>query len=186
MCGIAGALDLRRNAMPDLDARLHAMNELQAHRGPDGQGLWIHPDRHLGFGHRRLSIIDIDGGAQPMRDEAGNCLTYNGEIYNYLELRDQLGAESFVTDSDTEVILKAYRSAGGVDCVDHLRGMFAFAIWDEARGRASSAPATGSASSPSTGRHVGRHASTSPPRSRPSSPSCRACRDRPPRGSRST
>ena len=88
---------------------------------------------HVGFGHRRLSIIDLDSGAQPMSDASGNWVTYNGEIYNYLELRDELGRETFRTTSDTEVLLAAYRR-WGADCVDHFRGMFAFALWDEARG----------------------------------------------------
>ena len=68
------------------------MNELIAHRGPDGEGSWIHEDRRVGFTHRRLTIIDLETGDQPMTDGAGNWITYNGEIYNYLELRDELGA----------------------------------------------------------------------------------------------
>jgi asparagine synthase (glutamine-hydrolysing) len=130
MCGIAGALQQRRAPIDGLQDRLGLMNDLQAHRGPDGQGVWLHPDGHLGFGHRRLSIIDLDHGAQPMRDERGNVLTFNGEIYNYRELREELGRDGFVTESDTEVILHAY-AKWGADCVDHLRGMFAFALWDE-------------------------------------------------------
>ncbi len=106
------------------------MNALQRHRGPDGEGMWIHPERSVGFGHRRLSIIDLESGQQPMRDGAGNWVTFNGEIYNYRELRAELGAESFVTKSDTEVILHAYRK-WGTGCVDRFRGMFAFALWDE-------------------------------------------------------
>jgi asparagine synthase (glutamine-hydrolysing) len=108
------------------------MNVLQQHRGPDGEGVWQHPRQHVGLAHRRLSIIDLTSGQQPMHDRAGNWITYNGEIYNYLELRDELGPQQFVTTSDTEVILHAYRR-WGVDCVTHLRGMFAFALWDEAR-----------------------------------------------------
>jgi asparagine synthase (glutamine-hydrolysing) len=78
----------------------------------------------------RLSIIDLESGAQPMQSQAGCIITYNGEIYNYLELREELGKDTFNTSSDTEVILRAYEK-WGEDCVDHLRGMFAFAIWDE-------------------------------------------------------
>lgn len=108
------------------------MNTLQAHRGPDGEGIWVHPRRVVGLAHRRLSIIDIDSGSQPMMDEGGNWIAFNGEIYNYIELRRELGEELFRTHSDTEVILQAYRK-WGEDCVSHFRGMFAFALWDEAR-----------------------------------------------------
>jgi asparagine synthase (glutamine-hydrolysing) len=132
MCGIAGALNLSLAEIPNLSGRLAAMNELLKHRGPDGTGVWQHARRAAGFAHRRLSIIDLSTGDQPMTDAAGNWITYNGEIYNYIELRDELGAENFQTTSDTEVILHAYRKWGR-DCVTHLRGMFAFAIWDEAR-----------------------------------------------------
>lgn len=130
MCGIAGALNLCLEPISDLIWHLRVMNELQSHRGPDGEGIWQHPHGHVGFAHRRLSIIDLTTGDQPMSDRAGNWITYNGEIYNYLELREELGPENFVTTSDTEVILHAYRK-WGTDCVNHLRGMFAFALWDE-------------------------------------------------------
>ncbi len=132
MCGIAGALSLPLVEIPNLGGRLSAMNRLIEHRGPDGAGEWQHARRAAGFTHRRLSIIDLSTGDQPMTDPAGNWITYNGEIYNYIELREELGADSFHTASDTEVILAAYRK-WGADCVNHLRGMFAFAIWDEAR-----------------------------------------------------
>jgi asparagine synthase (glutamine-hydrolysing) len=132
MCGIAGILDTRGGYIPDLRASLEVMNDLQQHRGPDGRRTWVDPASVIGFGHMRLSIIDIDGGAQPMCDEAGDWITYNGEIYNYLELRDELGRDTFRTASDTEVILAAYRR-WGTDCVQHLRGMFAFALWDPHR-----------------------------------------------------
>src|SRR3954466_7180568 len=132
MCGIAGVFHTRGEYIQDLRVSLQVMNNLQRHRGPDGQGTWVDPVGTVGFGHVRLSIIDIDGGAQPMSDDAGNWVTYNGEIYNYLELRDELGRDSFRTTSDTEVILAAYRR-WGADCVQHFRGMFAFALWDERR-----------------------------------------------------
>jgi asparagine synthase (glutamine-hydrolysing) len=86
----------------------------------------------VGLGHRRLSIIDLDGGAQPMTDGQGNWLAFNGEIYNYIELRQELGEHLFQTTSDTEVILHAY-ARWGEDCVRHFRGMFAFLLWDEER-----------------------------------------------------
>ena len=108
------------------------MNQLLRHRGPDGEGAWWHERGFVGLAHRRLSIIDLSTGDQPMKDPAGNWITYNGEVYNYIELREELGAEDFQTTSDTEVVLAAYRR-WGKDCVTHLRGMFAFALWDEAR-----------------------------------------------------
>lgn len=130
MCGIAGAINIRREPIPQLARRLAVMNETQAHRGPDGEGAWAHARGHVGLAHRRLSIIDLTTGAQPMTNPYGDWIAYNGEIYNYPELRDELNPLSFVTRSDTEVIMHAY-TRWGVDCVDHLRGMFAFAIWDE-------------------------------------------------------
>ncbi len=131
MCGIAGILNLSFDKIPDLGRSLSAMNALQRHRGPDGEGIWQHPRGMVGFAHRRLSIIDLATGQQPMRDAMGNWVTYNGEIYNHVELREELGIEAFRTRSDTEVILQAYRK-WGQDCVNHFRGMFAFALWDEA------------------------------------------------------
>lgn len=131
MCGIAGAVHLRQESIPTLTHDLEVMNYLQRHRGPDGEGVWAHPHQHVGFGHRRLSIIDLETGQQPMRDAAGNWITFNGEIYNYRELREEIGVEAFQTHSDTEVILLAYRKWGR-NCVEHFRGMFAFALWDEA------------------------------------------------------
>jgi asparagine synthase (glutamine-hydrolysing) len=131
MCGIAGIVNSKPEPVHGLGQRLSAMNDLLSHRGPDGQGQWEHRRRHVGLAHRRLSIIDLDAGRQPMTDEAGNWLTFNGEIYNYLELRQELGEEQFRTRSDTEVILRAYRKWGPA-CLDKLRGMFAFALWDEA------------------------------------------------------
>ena len=133
MCGIAGALSLRSEPIANLDDQLTLTNRLLRHRGPDGEGKWIHPTAHVGFAHRRLSIIDLTTGEQPMQDAGGNWVTYNGEIYNYLELREEIGLENFVTTSDTEVILHAYRK-WGPECVNHFRGMFAFALWDEQEG----------------------------------------------------
>jgi len=132
MCGIAGFFSLNSEPVRGGAASLRVMNALLAHRGPDGEGVWLHPDGGAGLAHRRLSIIDIESGAQPMGDEHGNWVSFNGEIYNYIELRDELGAHRFHTRSDTEVILRAYEK-WGPDCVSHFRGMFAFAIWDERR-----------------------------------------------------
>jgi asparagine synthase (glutamine-hydrolysing) len=134
MCGIAGAFCLSQEPIEHLKQSLEVMNKLQQHRGPDEEGVWTHGHRYVGFAHRRLSIIDLSTGQQPMNDGNGNWLTYNGEIYNYLELRKELGREKFSTSSDTEVILQAYRK-WGMDGVNHLRGMFAFALWDEKNGR---------------------------------------------------
>lgn len=132
MCGIAGIYNFKTQVVPNLGQKLNVMNQLLRHRGPDGDANWSHPTGVLGFVHRRLSIIDLSpSGAQPMTDRMGNWIVFNGEIYNYIELRQELGIENFVTNSDTEVILLAYRK-WGADCVNHLRGMFAFALWDEA------------------------------------------------------
>jgi asparagine synthase (glutamine-hydrolysing) len=135
MCGIAGVVSLASSPISpsgDLSQRLAVMSDLIRHRGPDGEGSYVSPQLEVGLAHRRLSIIDLEQGQQPMRDRGGNWIVYNGEIYNYLELREELGAGSFETKSDTEVILLAYRK-WGTDCVHHLRGMFAFALWDSAR-----------------------------------------------------
>ena len=106
------------------------MNDVQAHRGPDGHAIWQHASGHVGFAHRRLSIIDLSTGDQPMTDGAGSWISYNAEIYNYVELRQELGSHNFRTTSDTEVALRAYQR-WGPDCVKHFGGMFAFSIWDE-------------------------------------------------------
>jgi asparagine synthase (glutamine-hydrolysing) len=132
MCGIAGVLDLALNPVPHLGRAVEAMTGLIRHRGPDGEGAWLHPRGCLGLGHRRLNIIDLVSGQQPMGHPSGCWITYNGEIYNYVELRDELGRDGFVTTSDTEVILAAY-ARWGEACVERLRGMFAFALWDEGR-----------------------------------------------------
>jgi len=134
MCGIGAILNLDSRPVEALEPRLALMNRLLAHRGPDGEGAWRHERGHVGFAHRRLEIIDLSTGQQPMHDGAGNWITYNGEIYNYVELRRELGEDSFRTTSDTEVVLRAYRKWGPA-CVERLRGMFAFAIWDETEGQ---------------------------------------------------
>ena len=129
MCGIAAAIDLGlrpRGLLPVVET----MSELIAHRGPDGHGLWERERGGVAFGHRRLTIIDLTTGEQPMTDGDGAWVTYNGEIYNYVEVREVLGERAFRTTSDTEVLLRAYRR-WGVDCLAQLRGMFAFALWDE-------------------------------------------------------
>ncbi|MDK6078683.1 XrtA/PEP-CTERM system amidotransferase [Massilia varians] len=129
MCGIVGILDTR-GARPIEREALRRMNESQHHRGPDEGELYLEPG--LGMGHRRLSIIDIATGQQPFRSADGSMtLVFNGEIYNYRTLRDELVAQGHVfrTKSDTEVIMQAYQ-AWGEECVHRLRGMFAFALFD--------------------------------------------------------
>ena len=129
MCGIAGIFHLE-TAKPVDPARVRAMLDVMPHRGPDGSGVWTAPG--VGLGHVRLSIIDLGGGAQPMLTEDESlAVTFNGEIYNFAEVRAELEAKGHVfrTDSDTEVILHGYRQWGEA-CVERLHGMFAFALFD--------------------------------------------------------
>ncbi len=130
MCGIAGIIELSEQIYPNLQHHLQVMNMLLQHRGPDGNGVWMHPRKKLGLAHNRLSIIDLNTGNQPMTDEHGNWIVFNGELYNYRELRSQLGEHLFRTTSDTEVILRAYL-IWGENCLNLFSGMFAFAIWNE-------------------------------------------------------
>src|SRR3954471_15310968 len=130
MCGICGAINLRGEPIPDLPRRLEVMSDLIAHRGPDDAGIWTHERGHVGLGHRRLSIIDpTPAGHQPMRDDANRWIAYNGEVYNYPELRLELGG-AWRTHCDTEVVMRAH-DRWGAGSLDHLRGMFAYALWDE-------------------------------------------------------
>jgi len=129
MCGIAGLVQEGR-AAEDLRQCAERMAELLAHRGPDGAGVLV--DGPAALAHRRLTVIDPATGAQPMSEASGRFhIVFNGEIYNFQELRERLRAEGFcfATASDTEVILQAY-ARYGEDCLAHLDGMFAFAIWD--------------------------------------------------------
>lgn len=136
MCGIAGIASLVDAPVAEPRRKLRTMGELITHRGPDGEGNWIGPSRKVGLTHRRLAIIDLSAAAaQPMAADNGCCITYNGEIYNYVELRTALSSSwKFRSHSDTETILAAYERWGDC-CVDHLRGMFAFGLWDERRRR---------------------------------------------------
>ncbi|MER7759614.1 asparagine synthase (glutamine-hydrolyzing) [Streptomyces sp. NPDC097619] len=133
MCGIAGWADWSRD-LTDSGPVVERMTKTLAPRGPDAQEVW--PSPHATLGHSRLAVIDLDGGAQPMvrTDRAGGrvALTFSGEIYNFRELRAELGTHgwSFETRSDTEVLLTAYLQ-WGTDCARRLDGMYAFAIWDE-------------------------------------------------------
>jgi asparagine synthase (glutamine-hydrolysing) len=129
MCGIAGIFHLQ-TAKPVDAARVRAMIDVQAHRGPDGGAVWTAPG--VGLGHRRLSIIDLATGDQPMASEDGKLVTvFNGEIYNFREVRAELEAMGahFRTASDTEVILHGWRRWGPA-CLDRFHGMFAFALHD--------------------------------------------------------
>jgi asparagine synthase (glutamine-hydrolysing) len=132
MCGIAGFVSLAGLPLARGLASLDAMGRLIAHRGPDGFGSWSDDAQRVGLVHRRLAIIDLTpAGAQPMHAPNGTAISYNGEIYNFIELRQELSSGwTFKSSSDTEVILAAY-DRWGEGCVEHLRGMFAFAIWDE-------------------------------------------------------
>jgi asparagine synthase (glutamine-hydrolysing) len=156
MCGILGIVGL--NGRPVDPAVLQAMNDRQAHRGPDGEGFVLawrdsggfqhallrraaqwdsHAAVRVGLGHRRLAILDLsDRGLQPMASEDQTTwLVFNGEIYNFLELRRELASKhTFTSRTDTEVLLQAYLH-WGEDCLAHLEGMYAFAIWDARRGR---------------------------------------------------
>jgi asparagine synthase (glutamine-hydrolysing) len=136
MCGIAGFLALKGQTPFDPTKVLKTMNGLIAHRGPDGEGSWTSPRRNAGLAHRRLSIIDLsDAAAQPMTADNGCTISFNGEIYNYRELHAEYEQRwRFKSNSDTECILAAYE-AKGEGCLDDLRGMFAFALWDEKRNR---------------------------------------------------
>ena len=129
MCGVVGVVNLA--GQPIDEPLLRRMGDALAHRGPDGEGVYV--DGAVGFHHKRLAVIDVTGGAQPMHD-GDLTLAFNGEIYNYVELRDELRrrGHEFRTASDSEVILKLYRDRGAA-CVDALNGMFAFLIHDRAR-----------------------------------------------------
>lgn len=131
MCGIAGILSLDTKNVTR--QRLQKMTDTIKHRGPDEQGFWLNDEQTVALGHRRLSIIDLStGGSQPMHYLNRYTITYNGEIYNYIELKDTLIKKeySFTSESDTEVVLAAY-ACYGKDCLQYFDGMFAFAIWDK-------------------------------------------------------
>ena len=136
MCGINGIFAYHSAASAPDEAELLATREAMRARGPDGSGIWWSADRRCGLGHRRLSILDLsDRASQPMASADGTIVvTFNGEIYNYRALRAELEAEGvrFRTNSDTEALLHLYARHGAL-MVHRLRGMFAFAIWDERR-----------------------------------------------------
>lgn len=131
MCGIVGIISYKE---PVDERLLISMRDTLVHRGPDDKGIWISPDRKVGLGHRRLSIIDLSpAGHQPMSDEEGKIwIVHNGEIYNFQEIRQELeeGGYRFKSNTDTEVIIYAYKE-WGIGCLQKFNGMFAFGIWDE-------------------------------------------------------
>ena len=135
MCGICGIVDFA-GSEGDYRPRLEEMVRVLRHRGPDDSGLWV--ERRAALGHARLSIIDLQEGRQPLSNEDGTVwITYNGEVYNFPQLREELLAKGhrFRTRTDTEVIVHLYEQEG-IDCVERLRGMFAFGLWDSRNGQA--------------------------------------------------
>jgi asparagine synthase (glutamine-hydrolysing) len=134
MCGFVAIADTTRSVTPEL---VVDMREALSHRGPDEKGIWLSDDRSVGFGHRRLSIIDLVAGQQPMSNDDGTVvLAYNGEVYNHRALRAELERDGrrFRTRCDTEVVLAAYERYGE-ECLSRFDGMFAFTIWDACRQR---------------------------------------------------
>lgn len=133
MCGIAGFLSTSAPFPSEANDLLKYMNDRIAHRGPDGSGVWFSEHHKIGFAHRRLSIVDLSqSGKQPMMDSEGTVvISFNGEIYNHLELRKELEESGFTyrSNTDTETILYAYKK-WGIDCIEKFEGMFAFALYD--------------------------------------------------------
>ena len=130
MCGIVG-FSAARHDREQAKKTIKEMADLIIHRGPDGEGYYV--DDQVALGHRRLSIIDLEGGKQPMYNEDGSLVVvFNGEIYNFQTLREELIAagHTFASHSDTEVLLHGYEQ-WGKEMLGRLRGMFAFAIWDK-------------------------------------------------------
>lgn len=129
MCGVSGIFNLSAHLPIDAGV-LQTINRIQQHRGPDDEGYFI--DDHIGLAHRRLSIIDLSGGHQPVFNENKSvCVVFNGEIYNYQPLVEELTAlgHVFATHSDTEVIVHAWEQ-WGTTCLERFQGMFTFALWD--------------------------------------------------------
>ncbi len=136
MCGFAGFLTSKSMEAAAMSAALGSMIHCLAHRGPDQEGVWTSPEDGLGLGFRRLAIVDLtEEGDQPMMSASGRfVLTFNGEVYNFRELREQLHARGhrFRGHSDTEVILAAFEEWGVEASFPRFNGMFALAVWDAA------------------------------------------------------
>jgi len=132
MCGLTGWMSFKRN-LEEFEETARTITATMINRGPDDGGIWL--DKHIFLGHRRLSVIDLEGGRQPMEatNQQGHraIISYTGEVYNYRELREELIAtgHQFTTQSDTEVVLRAYLE-WGEDFAKRLNGIYAFAIWD--------------------------------------------------------
>ena len=135
MCGICGVISLNEKVLNNAHQFVKTMNKTILHRGPDGSG--VHNGGNYYFGHTRLSIVDLsEAGHQPMTYNNRYTITYNGEVYNYIELRRKLEAEgySFRSNTDTEVIMASY-DYWGIDCVKKFNGMWAFVIYDRQKGK---------------------------------------------------
>ena len=133
MCGINGILNFSDDNVASLEPMVAGMNELIRHRGPDDEGTWSHPGGFLALGQQRLSIIDLSAaGHQPMLSERGSAIVFNGEIYNYRELKNTITDRTYTSESDTEVLLYALEKSG-ISALDQVNGMFAFAFWDESK-----------------------------------------------------
>ena len=124
MCGIGGIIGKKQDVPYINEDLINKMSSLLAHRGPDSKGIYINQNQRLAFVHRRLKVIDLSEKAnQPMVDSNGNIIVYNGEIYNYKEIKSQLGLKNLKSNSDTEIILESYKF-WGEECVKHFKGMF--------------------------------------------------------------
>ena len=135
MCGIAGIVSVHPSGTSDLYARASAMSSTMEHRGPDDAGVWQNGDRTVALAHRRLAILDLSpAGHQPMHSADRNwTVVFNGEIYNFKQIRDELRHRyEFVSHSDTEVLLAALQLWGSERTLQRIRGMFAFAAWNQA------------------------------------------------------
>jgi asparagine synthase (glutamine-hydrolysing) len=133
MCGIAGIFNYHATNQPSTELNVKNMLSLIKHRGPDESGVYL--DKNIGIGNVRLSIIDLSSGQQPLSDESGRYwIVYNGEVFNYQDLRAELIAKGvhFKTNCDTEVVVQMF-AFYGPDCVNRFNGQFAFCIWDKVR-----------------------------------------------------
>ena len=129
MCGLVAVILSSKKSRAEMISKVNSSLDRIQHRGPDGRDFWLSDDCRVGLGHVRLAVLDLELGAQPMTLNDGTTIVFNGEIYNYIELRKELGLSLFKTKSDTEVVLRAFQE-WGEDCVNHLRGMFSFVIYN--------------------------------------------------------
>lgn len=135
MCGINGFLNLSGQSLADPTVLIEKMNDQLVHRGPDDSGVWTAAEQGVFLGHRRLSIIDVSKkGHQPMESAQGNAIVFNGEVYNFAELKRSYAPESFNSHSDTELVLRHYENRG-INALNDFNGMFALAVWDSRNDR---------------------------------------------------